>query len=632
MRHIFILLTFLFYVQSSAQELLWEKTIGGDDTDWIHHAFQNSSGNYIFSGYTHSSFSGEIDITNKGFSDFWILATNPAGTILWQTGFGGNQFDAIKKTIELTDGTYLLTGESYSGVSGDKTEGMNGFRDLWIVKLDASKNIAWQKTYGGIGAEDLSDVVQTNDGGYLIAANSYSSSGNNSTGLGQSDVWILKLDSNGNLEWQKSYGGEDYDSSPKIVKKTNGNFVLGASSASGVSDTKSEPSRGINDYWIFEIDPMGEIIWQKTYGGDNGDHLVDIKATADGGYIVGGDSASGVSGDRTVPNNGSTEFWILKLNSVGEIQWQEVYAGNDTDWLSSVTLSKDSGYILAGMSYSGVGGDKTEPNVGNRDYWILKISEDGTKCWDKTLGALGPDQPWSGFEDREGNYVLAGWSDSGASGDKTEPSRGGRDGWIIKINQPEIFPPVVNTPEPYKACDNNNDGFAEFDLSDLEEDIIGGQTDLEVSYYDENGNALPSPMPVKYINTTKTEQKITARVTRINNACASVTVEIILAVENNCEKPDKGGGKGPDFRLFFPRFFTPNGDGYNDNWGPLPTQVRNIRSVQIFDRYGKLLKELLPEETWNGEWNDIPMPVDDYWFTALDSNNDIIKGHFSLLR
>ena len=536
----------------------------------------------------------------------------------------------------MTDGTYLLAGESHTGISGDKTEALRGFRDLWIVKLDTNRQIEWQKTYGGNATEDLTDVVQTSDGGFLIASHSFSSiSGNKTTpNLGETDLWIINLDSSGNIEWQKSYGGNGHDSSPRIVKKSNGNFVIGASSASGVSSTKSEPSRGLGDYWIFEIDSFGEILWQKTFGGNNGDHLVNIRATGDGGYIVGGDSSSGVSGDRTIPTNGSTEFWILKLNAVGNIQWQTKIGGNDTDWLASVSPSKDSGYILGGMSYSGVGGDKTESNVGDRDYWIVKISEEGEKCWDKTLGATGMDQPWSGFEDDDGNYVLAGWTDSGASGDKSGTSRGGRDGWIVKISQPQVDPPSVNIPQPYIACDNNNDGFAEFDLSTLGEDIIGDQTQLKITYFDMNGNSLASPMPKEFTNTIEGNQIITAKISRIDNSCSSTSIEFELVLDDNCEKEEEKerNEKGPDFRLFFPNFFTPNGDGANDSWGPLTNQVRNIRTVHIYDRYGKLLEILAPEETWNGEYNGNRMPVDYYWFTATTSKNDILKGHFSLLR
>ncbi|WP_423818381.1 hypothetical protein V5739_12165 [Salinimicrobium sp. TIG7-5_MAKvit] len=265
------------------------------------------------------------------------MATNPAGTILWQSRFGGDHIDAIKKTIELADGTYLLAGESHTGISGDKNEALRGFRDLWIVKLDANRQIEWQRTFGGNEAEDLTDVVQTEGEGFLIAAHSLSSNTGDKTtvSLGETDLWILKLDSSGNIEWQKSYGGGGYDSSPHIAKTNNGNFVIGATSASGISATKSELSRGLGDYWVFEIDPMGEIIWQRTIGGNNGDFFSHLQPARDGGYLLGGDSFSPISGEKTVANNGGIDLWVIKIDAGGEIQWQQTYGGSSEEWFAN---------------------------------------------------------------------------------------------------------------------------------------------------------------------------------------------------------------------------------------------------------------------------------------------------------
>lgn len=637
MRNIIILILCLsIFGQSNGQELLWEKTIGGDGNDWFHHAFQSSSGNYFFSGYSYSSVSGDKTVTNHlpGDSDSWIVETDPEGNILWQQTFGGYSQDMIMKVLELQDGTLLLAGYSYSGISGDKTESLRGHRDLWLVKLDQNRKIQWQRTYGGNDAEDLDDIVPTKGGGFLLTAttNSIASGDKTTAALGNSDIWILKLDSLGRLEWQKSYGGSGYDSDAKIAKKSDGNFLIAATSSSGISATKSEPSRGLGDFWVFEIDPRGEIVWQRTIGGNNGEYFSALQATADGGFLLGGDSGSEISGDKTVGTNGFIDLWVVKINSRGDILWQQTYGGNSTEWLSNFYPSPEGGYMVGAMSGSDPGFDKTESNRGDRDFWIFHISEAGEKCWDKTLGGSSADQPMHGFVDNEGNYVLAGWTDSEASGDKTEPSRGGRDGWVVKISRPQIDPPSVTIPQPYIACDNNDDGFAEFDLSTLEEDIIGNQTGLEVKYFDANGNSLPSPLPDKFTNTIKGNQIITAKITRIDNTCSSISIQFELALDDSCKKEEKGSGRAPDFRLYFPPYFTPNGDSYNDEWGPLPGQVRNIKSVHIFDRYGKLLQILAPGETWNGQHNGRDMPVDDYWFRALTSKNDILKGHFSLLR
>lgn len=629
-KFISLLIILLVFNESHGQQLLWEKTIGGDDIDWLHHAFQNSRGNYIFSGYSYSSVSGDKTASNKGWGDLWIIETDTEGNILWQETYGGNSSEMASQVLELPDGTYLLAGDSYSSISEDKTEPSRGDRDLWLVKLDENRNIEWQRTYGGNASEDLDDIVITGDGGFLLTCTTRSeASGDKTTpAMGESDIWILKLDPLGRLEWQKNFGGSSEDYGAKIEKKHNGNFIIATSSASGPSMTKEEPSRGLSDFWIFEIDISGNIIWQKTIGGDNGDHLADIKPTPEGGFILGGSSASGISGERSLPVIGFDDHWIIKIDAFGEIQWQKVYGGNSTEWLSTISPSQTSGYLLGGMSGSGVGGDKTEAGRGDRDFWILKISEEGETCWDKTLGANGPDQPQYGFEDRDGNYILAGWTDSGISGDKSGASRGGRDMWITKISQPPVSPPVVNVPEPYEACDNNGDGFAEFDLSSLEKDIIGEDDQLEVNYYNETGKLLPSPFPAEYTNVDKSEEKIRVTVTRKNNACATTTVDILLVVNSDCDKEDNS----PPDLTYFPKFFTPNGDGYNDRWGVSENDRKKIKVVHIFDRYGKLLKQLSPEDQWNGEYNGRSMPGDDYWYKAMTAKHEILTGHFSLLR
>ncbi len=250
-----------------------------------------------------------------------------------------------------------------------------------------------------------------------------------------------------------------------------------------------------------------------------------------------------MSSEKTVDSYDFMDLWFVKINAQGEIQWQQTYGGNSTDWRPGIYPSMEPGYMVGAMSASDASFDKSEDSRGGRDFWMFRISEEGEKCWDITLGGNDDDQPMYGFEDRDGNFILAGWSDSGASGDKSGTSRGGRDGWIVKISQPQVDPPSVNIPEPYIACDNNNDGFAEFDLSTLEEDIIGNQSGLNIRYFDVNGNSLPSPMPEEFTNTIEGNQIITAKISRTDNSCSSVSIEFELALDENCEKEEEKGGK-----------------------------------------------------------------------------------------
>ena len=636
----FLLLTLLLTTPLKAQELLWENTIGGNGQDWMNHAFQNKSGNYIFSGYSMSDISGDKTEVSRGDSDFWIVETDTQGNILWQKTVGGTSLDHIVKTVQLEDQTYLLAGDTWSGPGGEKTGPAYGIHDLWLVKLDKDQNIEWQQTFGGEEQDFLSDVIATKDGGYLVIAHSTSPvSGNKTTApFGESDLWMLKLNARGEIEWQKSFGGNGVEAYARILETQQG-YIIASGSASGVSGNKTEPSRGLGDYWVFEIDTNGEILWQKTIGGDNGDSFEDFAATPDGGYIMGGDSASRATGEKEVPNQTFNDLWLLKIDAQGSIIWQKTYAGgpSGTNWLSEVLPSSTGGYLIAAMAYPGVGHDKTEPGYEERDFWLLKISEQGEVCWDKTLGGNSLDQPMSGFEDHEGNFVVGGWSDSDASGDKSENAMD-RDFWVTKISQPEISYPIANIPEePIMACDQSGDGFTEFDLSGLHEQILGGQENVEVSYYEEDGSPLPSPLPDTFRNTEKDRQLIHVKLTNTLYRCATTEFDILLQV--GCG--DEGGGEEEeeeeekeeiDLSDKFPKFFTPNSDGYHDIWKPNSSVISGITSIYIFDRYGKLLKQLPRNTGWDGTFRGRPMPSDDYWFLAVLDEKEEVKGHFSLIR
>lgn len=634
MRGFYLLIALsLFSGRLYCQDLLWENTIGGSDQDWLNHSFQNQQGNYVFSGYSYSDISGDKTEASRGAGDFWILETDPQGDILWQKTLGGNGQDAIVATLELDAQVYVMAGESYSGVSGEKTQPVWGDRDLWLVKMDAQRNIVWQQNYGGTGIETLFDIISTSDGGFLVSSYSDSPiSGEKTTEtFGGTDLWLLKLDRDGQLEWQQSFGGDGNELFGKLLETGKGTFLLSATSYSGATGNKTEPSRGQSDGWILELDSQGNILWQRTIGGTSADAMMDVIPALDGGYILAGESSSGIGGDKSVPRKAATDLWVIKIDPQGNILWQNTYAGDVGEWFSAIVPST-SGYLLSAMSYSGTGNDKTEPSRGDRDYWMLKIDLEGAVCWDKTLGGSSVDQPMDAFEDSEGNFIVGGWSDSEASGDKTENSNGGRDFWITKIDPPAIQAPIANIPETIMACDQNGDGFTEFDLEGVHEEILGGQQNVVVSYFDENWNPLPSPLPDKYTNSVEDREHINVILKNRVTRCAITQFQFLLEVGCDEEGDGDGGGHQEKYAPYFPKFFTPNGDGYNDTWKPQEPVASLVNYVYIFDRYGKLLKRLGRNESWNGEFNGRPMPSDDYWFRSESTTLEKITGHFSLIR
>ena len=622
----FLLLLFFIPFLGSSQTIEWENTIGGNENDWLSDVFLNSKGNYILSGYSYSNISGDKTENTNGLADYWIIAQDPNGSIVWQMTFGGSFTDQLVKTLEMPDGGYLLAGYSNSDISGDKAEDSRGQDDLWLIRLDASRNILWQKTIGGNNVDRLVDINLTSDGGFIVGATSNSDASGEKVenNIGDTDLWLLKLNDQGDIEWQKTYGGDKAEVLSNIEQLADGGYIVGSHSSSGISGNKSEASRGLSDYWILRLDSSGNINWEKTYGGNNADFFVEVLPTLDGGFLLAGDSFSTISGEKTVSPIWLEDFWIIKVNSLGEIIWQNVIGGNSIDWLMNVEHASDGGYILGGLSYSGISGNKTEANRGDRDYWIVKITNLGLVCWDKTVGGNDNDTLTDILVDGGDNILAGGWTDSNSSGDKNEDLIGGRDFWTVKINQPFSDPPIANPLIDISTCDPDRDGFADdFDTSLVEETVIGDQTDVFVTYFDEQGNELPNPLPNPFTNTIKNQQLITVRVTRIDNLCEYAETELKLRI-SECEAPKP---------LEFPKFFTPNRDGYNDFWKMIPETAIQLDRVHIFDRYGKLLKEIDPNGPgWDGTFTGVPMPSDDYWFSAVLKDDRIQTGHFSLVR
>lgn len=367
-----------------------------------------------------------------------------AQEIEWQNTIGGSDLEILNSVQQTTDGGYILGGWSQSNISGDKTENSWGTnsRDYWMVKTDSLGNILWQNTIGGNLWDELNSIQQTADGGYILGGSSQSvisgdkteSSWNNSF-----DYWIVKTDSLGNILWQNDIGGNDDDYLIAIQQTTDGGYILGGYSYSNISAQKTENRIGENDYWIVKTDSLGNILWQNTIGGNLDDILYSIQQTADGGYIIGGYSSSNISGDKTEDRMGSTDYWIIKTDSLGNILWQNTIGGNDDDILYSIRQTVDKGFILGGYSFSNISGDKTENQIGATgfaDYWILKTDSLGSILWQNTIGGNGDDALNSATQTADGGYILCGYSNSNISGDKTESSLsiGDFDNWIIKTD------------------------------------------------------------------------------------------------------------------------------------------------------------------------------------------------------
>lgn len=367
------------------------------------------------------------------FSLLWITqafsAMAQVPVIQWQKSLGGSGNDYANSVQQTTDGGYIVAGYTAS-VDGD-VSGNHGGNDMWVVKLDNTGNIQWKKALGGSGDDVGTYVQQTADGGYIIAGNTTSNDGDVSGNHGNSDAWVVKLNSAGNIQWQKTYGGLSNEAANSVQQLADGGYILGCSALSEYGGDIIG-SHGANEGWIVKISPAGVIEWSLCLGGLSYDYARQVKQTADGGFIMGGYGYS-VDGDL-IGNHGNMDFWMVKLDNIQERQWKKTFGGTGTDILSSVTQTTDGGFIAAGHVYSQDGDIAGSGFHGPylNDYWIIKLDTAGVLQWKKALGGSGNDLAQSIQQTTDGGYIVFGYSTSN-DGD-VSGNNGYVDYWIVKLN------------------------------------------------------------------------------------------------------------------------------------------------------------------------------------------------------
>lgn len=296
----------------------------------------------------------------------------------------------------------------------------------------------WDYRFGGTDGDYFSLIRQTADSGYLLAGFSTSGTGGDKSDpcIGVDDFWIVKTDSLGIKQWDKTFGGSLDEQLGDFQQTLDGGYMLGGYTSSGISGDVTSAPVGYNDYWIVKTDAAGNKLWDKRYGGTTANQLKSLHQTTDNGYILGGWSNSGVGGNKTQPSWGQGDYWIVKIDSMGNQEWDKRFGGTLRDELTTVRQTYDGGYILGGWSLSQANGDKTDTLRGGTwsDYWIVRTDTSGNKLWDKSFGGSGQDNLISTKETSDKGFILLGWSTSGISGDKTQASYGQMDYWLIKTD------------------------------------------------------------------------------------------------------------------------------------------------------------------------------------------------------
>ena len=301
----------------------------------------------------------------------------------------------------------------------------------------------WDYRYGGLDGDGLVCFQITSDGGFILGGWSSSAIGGDKTqpalGTGIDDFWFVKLDSTGHKQWDKRYGTiwGDY---PRATQQTKDEgYIIAGDAGASLGDDKTEPSKGGSDYWIIKIDRNGVKEWDKTLGGNKNDYVYSVIQTKEGGYLVGGTSESGISGDKTQPCWDPTtvfspypDYWIVKTDSLGHKLWDKRYGGTEIESLYEMKQTSDAGYILTGHSMSDSSGDKSQNNWSqSQDGWLVKIDSIGNKQWDRRFGGGGQDGLSTTYQTNDGGYIVAGQNGSPSSGDNSTNKYGY---WLIKLD------------------------------------------------------------------------------------------------------------------------------------------------------------------------------------------------------
>ena len=358
----------------------WAKSYGGAGIGFenCYEVNQTADGGYIAAGYSQSFGAGDFDI--------WILKLSAKGSIIWEKSYGGASSDSADVVKQTTDGGYIVAGSTNSYGQGAS--------DLWLLKLNSKGGVVWQKTYGEASGEYIHSMMQSSDGGFIIAGETFS------FGSGGEDAWIIHTLSEGSIDWQQTFGGTGDETITNIQQTSDRGYI-----AAGETDSFGA---GGSDIWVLKLDSQGNLLWQKTYGGSGDDDASSVIQTSDGGYMVAG-HLNGAPYDCAL---------LLKLKSNGDIEWQQKYDDTGFNSFTNVKEFSDGGYICTGFTDT--------MSAGSSDFWLVKLGSNGTVLWQKIYGGSGDDAAFSIGLTLYGGYILGGTTASYGAG--------GADFWLVKTS------------------------------------------------------------------------------------------------------------------------------------------------------------------------------------------------------
>ena len=460
------LLTFAAFVcllsVSYSQQIEWKKCFGGSNEEMAFSIINSNDNGFIIAGNSKSN-DGDVS-SNNGSSDFWVIKINLDGDIIWENNYGISNYERAYAITQAHDGGYIMAGYR-NMIDGQPTNS-----DFLVVRIDEDGNLMWEESYGGTDFDNARHIIKTNDNGYIVAGISTLSDN-----FYQKSVRVIKINDSGNIVWEKTFFETNcMNFGSSILTPDNGILFI-------ADDCESD-----SDYIIVKLDANGNMEWQKVYGGSLADKPAAIKHCEEGGYVIVGSSAS-QDGDVT-NNHGGFDYWVIKIDDNGNLLSSKCFGGSETDQAYDVIQNDSNEFIVVGASLS-QDGDVTN-NTDKKDYWIINIDSDNEIKWEKCIGdSSGEDIARSVVKASNNNYLLTGYTDSYAG--EVSGNHGDYDFWVIKISDNPNF---INDPKDRIECKiypNPSDKSIKIDCENIQEveiNDINGRTvfksDINLSIID----------------------------------------------------------------------------------------------------------------------------------------------------
>ena len=412
-------------------ELDFIKNFGGSGNESAQAIIKTTDGGFAILGYTGST-NGDISTKAEEENDYWLLKFDENSNLQWNKTYGGSKDDIGQSLAQTSDGGFILTGYSMSS-DGDASNN-EGFHDNWILKLDAQGNLGWESSYGFSGHDHSYDILEASQGGYFFTgflditsarADGNTEKGNSLTSHGVGEFWGTKIDEEGTVQWRGYFGGTNNDRAHGVVQTNDGGFVMAGFTESDDFDISN--TNGSYDFWVVKVDSFGNLIWEKSFGGEGIEVSYDIANTSDNGFVVVGNTFS-TNGDILL-NHGESDMWMIKLDEEGNLIWEQTYGGSQFDLAQAVVQSKDGGFLITGNTKSD---DKDSSlNNGENDIWLVKTNAFGDLVWEKSFGGSGLDFGFDLLENTDGSILIVGESSSTDFGSIS--SKGNADLILLKI-------------------------------------------------------------------------------------------------------------------------------------------------------------------------------------------------------